>query len=84
MDEVEVSPYSVFVCGVISFVFLASLILNELVSSVRKKKYGYYKEIYGTPKEIVCPYCQGIYIQGTGTTCPHCRAPVRVLEESYK
>ena len=84
VDEVEVSPYGVFVCGVISFVFLASLILNELAPSVRRKKYGCYKEIYGTPKEIVCPYCQGVYIQGTGTTCPHCGAPVRVLEESNK
>lgn len=33
-------------------------------------------------KEIVCDYCQGVYIHGTVTSCPHCGAPVLVMKEN--
>lgn len=39
------------------------------------KKYRNYKECAEDAAEIKCSYCDGIYLSGTSTNCPHCGAP---------
>lgn len=33
-------------------------------------------------REIKCDYCSGVYVQHTCTSCPHCGAPVKILDDN--
>lgn len=47
----------------------------------RGKDADKYKDYVECPKEsveVVCDYCNGVYVKGTVLNCPHCGAPVKL------
>ena len=68
--------------GFFSLMFLPPIFLL-LADSKRNKKYKTAVECpEGFTDQETCPFCQGVYVKGLHTTCPHCGAEVQKTETS--
>lgn len=71
--------------GVMALVLFLLWIFWYAVIVPMKPYDSYYADYVECPyfeaREIVCDYCQGVYVRGTVTSCPHCGAPVKVSTE---
>lgn len=67
--------------GGIMIVYVLIYAFGLIKSNAETNKYKDYVKCpeAAEVREIVCDYCSGVYVKGTVTSCPHCGAPVRVM-----
>ena len=62
------------------FIFLHAFLMVGF--NFKEKKYSTAKKCPNDLQEEICEYCNGVYVVGTCTSCPHCGAPVKIHDYS--
>lgn len=78
--SVEWGFFPIIIAMTAFLIFHASLMMGITPNRIRQRKAVKCEE---GAKEDKCEYCDGIYIVGTCTSCPHCNAPVKMHNPYY-
>ncbi|MGN0682315.1 MAG: hypothetical protein ACI4JY_01450 [Oscillospiraceae bacterium] len=65
------------VAGVIILISGITTFIKALSPEEKAKLNAVEISVNKTPEEIVCPYCDSVYVKYTCTECPHCGAPLK-------
>lgn len=65
---------------ILLFIFLHAFLMVGF--NFKEKKYSTAKKCPNDLQEEICEYCNGVYVVGTCTSCPHCGAPVKIHDYS--
>ncbi|MGN0678026.1 MAG: hypothetical protein ACI4JS_00010 [Oscillospiraceae bacterium] len=65
-------------CGILFLVAGIKMAAKPLTDEEKAKKGAVEINLNAICQEVVCDYCNGVYIKHTCLECPHCGAPVKV------
>lgn len=72
-------PILIFpILGIIILVAGIKMAIKPLTAEEEAKKKAVEIDVASVCQEVVCDYCNGVYIKHTCLECPHCGAPVKV------
>ncbi len=83
MPDIMKASFNPMVFMVFPFIIFhaACMFYGILVSPVKQRKMQEKSieimDAAGTTLEDTCAYCQGVYVHGIHTSCPHCGAPIK-------
>ena len=76
---IELLPVLVFpAIGIVILIVGIVVVAKPLSAEEKAKNKAVEINVDSVCQEVVCDYCNGVYIKHTCTECPHCGAPVKV------
>lgn len=76
---IELLPVLVFpAIGIVILIVGIVAVAKPLSAEEKAKNKAVEINVNSICQEVVCDYCNGVYIKHTCTECPHCGAPVKV------